>query len=213
MIDPEDPHYRGKLWGTKDLKFWAGLSLILNRMEPESILEIGAGRSTTFFADYACSTSTNFVSIEENWEWHHKITDDLTCMCLPTNYIRHVPVKNGWYDISIFNSEVEDRIYDLVMIDGPVGDEARGHIHAMGRLAEICSNTPLVIVDDTHRPHAKAYLETIARGREIITASYMQRQYRYRPTQIAWVRNEISFIVSDSHTKIIKDALRTAGVI
>jgi predicted O-methyltransferase YrrM len=203
----------GRLWGTKDLRFWGGLISVLNSLNPRSILEIGAGRSTSFFADHAYSTGASFISIEENWEWHLKISDDLMCMCLPHTYVHHVPIKNGWYDSTIFSDITSNRKYDMVMIDGPSGDNARGDLNGISKILDVCADAALIIVDDTHRPGAKQCLDLLAKGKHVYTSHYMQRQYRGRPDLINSIRNEVAFICSDDAAAIIATSLQTAGVI
>jgi hypothetical protein len=42
-----------KIWATKGVHFWTLLGAILLKVRPDSILELGGGRSTTVLADYA----------------------------------------------------------------------------------------------------------------------------------------------------------------
>jgi hypothetical protein len=204
-----------KLWGTKSLSFWTMLSLILIKTKPKNILEIGSGRSTTILADYAYTHNANLISIEESWEWQTKISDDLICMCLPTDYIKHVPITNGWYDRNIFDSEVRGRQYDLVFVDGPCGESARAHKDNMGIL-DICITSNILIIDDVHRPSGKEFQNMItAKGKhtEIITIPYRQRQYaRKMCDKIVTVDNEISFICNNNEALIINQCAATAGV-
>jgi len=207
---------KGNLWGTKSIGFWSILSLILLQMKPKSILEIGSGRSTTFFADYAYSYSADFISIEENWEWCHKIIDDLRCMCLPTEYIKHVPIVNGWYDIKSFDNLVKTKKYDMVFIDGPSGDGRRGHDASMTSLFSASIQSDIVIIDDFHRPFSRRYAESVfqvGNHSTIIIMDYIQRYHGSRRCdKIDTVNNQIAFVVKDLHLEIINSAFISAGV-
>ena len=54
----------GKIWGTKGFLFWTFLSLLLLGAGSKRILELGSGRSTITFAEYARHRRATFVSLE-----------------------------------------------------------------------------------------------------------------------------------------------------
>ena len=54
-------------WGTKGFEFWTFLSVLLRAARPRAVLEVGCGRSSTFFADYAyaCGAKIGRASCRE----------------------------------------------------------------------------------------------------------------------------------------------------
>ena len=157
MIDPEQLYIDGRLWGAKDHKFWCLLSSLLINCKPKSILELGSGRSTTFFADYADSEDIKFTSIEESPHWYAEIHRDLRFMFLSGKYIKHVPIDHitNWYDKELFENAVEFNRYDLVMIDGPSGIGMRKSLSNQNFVMAI-QNAKMIIVDDTQREECRA---------------------------------------------------------
>ena len=104
-----------KPWATKPLEFWAILNLILIKTKPESILELGSGRSTFHFYEYAIKYNKNLESIEHNWTYLKFIQKGLKFVFGKNyNYMNFVPIKNDWYDSSKIKTD-----FDFLFIDGP----------------------------------------------------------------------------------------------
>jgi predicted O-methyltransferase YrrM len=172
-----------KIWGTKDIKFWSFLSMMLVHMKPTSILEVGSGRSTTFLADAAFENNAHIISIEENEEWQKYISDSLEIMCLPHKIITHIPLtKDGWYDVDQFSLKTKlfTQEFDLVFIDGPSGISNRNHEEGINRIVHACRAARMVVVDDTHHPAGLSIVKTIEAARDYsgkFTIDYKQRKW------------------------------------
>ena len=61
-----------KIWNTKGFEFWTFLSLLLQGSGCTRLLELGSGRSTVTFAEYATQKRARFVSLETSPEWFEK---------------------------------------------------------------------------------------------------------------------------------------------
>jgi hypothetical protein len=198
MIDPEQLYIAGKLWGAKDHKFWCLLSSLLIACKPKSILELGAGRSTTFFADYADAENIEFTSIEESPHWYAEIHRDLRFMFLSGKYIKHVPIDHAtrWYDMEWFENAVGFNRYDLVMIDGPSGGGTRNFLT---NLDKTISNARMVIVDDTQRTDCRELSEHISKKLGFTySVSLPYKQRRRGPTTGSVTYDENTVTISTS---------------
>jgi hypothetical protein len=155
-----------RIWATKGIGVWAFLSALLVKLQPESILELGSGRSTTFLADYAFRYRKRCVSIEQDAVWYRKVTEDLRFMNLRGTHVHHVPLDTTmsppWYDRTTLAAAMGGGSYDLVFIDGPQG---AGRRNAEGRafLRQAAREARLLIVDDVHRPYNLAFFTTLAK--------------------------------------------------
>jgi len=205
MLDPEQLYYDGKLWGAKDHKFWCLLSTLLLKCKPKSILELGAGRSTTFFAQYAYEADIPFVSIEESPTWYAEVYRDLRFMFLPGTYIRHVPVDpaTDWYDKEYAENVIDVTAYDMVLIDGPTGKGRRDYRE--NKLVErAIRKSRMIIIDDTQRDDCRAFSRYLANGKgfQQFDISYNQRlrgqnhSVRYDENTVTILTSEWSDVVS-----------------
>lgn len=82
---------------------------ILDNIPKGPILEIGSGCSTDIFESYGY----DIVSIEDNPKYLK-------------NKSRLVPLKDGWYDFDILNKIVNEKRWNLVIVDGPHPRIGRG---------------------------------------------------------------------------------------
>jgi hypothetical protein len=145
-----------RLWGTKGIAFWALLSAVLIKARPESILELGGGRSTTFLADYAFRHRKRCVTVEESEVWFRKISDDLRFMGVRGSYVHHVPIASGdppvWYEEEAARRAIGGRPYDMLFLDGPQGAGRRNR-RGQAIVERVSRDARLIIVDDVHRPY------------------------------------------------------------
>lgn len=200
MLDPEQLYYEGKLWGTKDHKFWCLLSTLLLKCKPNSILELGAGRSTSFFAEYAHSIDIPFVSIEESPIWYAKVYQDLRFMFLPGTYIKHVPIDpaTNWYHHIHAENAMDFTAYDFVMIDGPTGKGKRDY-RENAHMKSAIRNARMVIIDDTHRDDCRAFSNHLigTKGYDGIDIPYKQRKRGISPGSISYDENTVTILTSE----------------
>ena len=104
---------------------------ILDQCNPNSILEIGMGQSTKLISYYNINNQNSHHRCVENDElWIKFFTDTFT---IPNNTeVVHLNITqseviiddkkvSGIYHYENFKEKLEDRKYDLMMIDGPYG--------------------------------------------------------------------------------------------
>ena len=77
-------------WGTKGFEFWTLLSVILKEARPQAILELGCGRSSTFFADYAHAYGAIYLGIENDLRWFNKTNLDIDLLGFEKRHLVHV---------------------------------------------------------------------------------------------------------------------------
>lgn len=145
-----------RVWATKGADFWALLSALLIKTRPETLLEFGGGRSTTFLADYAWRYEKRLITVEQSEEWFKKISEDLRFMGIGRAMVRHVPVEEGvqptWYNLGRTQRLINRDKWDFVFVDGP-NRRARSHPEGQKLVVHAARDARLVIVDDVHRPY------------------------------------------------------------
>jgi hypothetical protein len=194
-----------KLWATKGVLFWSALSGILVRTRPNTILEFGGGRSTTFLADYVHSFRKEGMTIEQSPLWHKKIRNDLKFMSVSGHTVHHVPLSApadgpGWYDFEIVDRLLGDRAFDLVFVDGPVGD-TRSNPRGQAIIARAAREARLIIFDDLHRDYNVRFFDELTRRFPDQSKFF----YPYR-------RNTIAFVAAAEWTGIVRDTLQFLGL-
>lgn len=75
-----------------------------------TILEFGSGYSTKKLLEYY-----TVISIEDNPRWAKVYNSK-------RHKVFHVPITNGWYNVFSIVNIFETRHFDLVLIDGPIGE-------------------------------------------------------------------------------------------
>lgn len=113
--------------------------------ENKTILELGSG-----WASGLLSNHYKVYSIENDPYWINKYN---------TNYI-FAPLKNGWYDTKILKAFVPLIKYDLLLIDGPIGENARSGF--LENLDLFNLKVP-IIVDDIHFKRVKDDMYKLAK--------------------------------------------------
>ncbi len=109
-----------------------------------TILELGSGKGST----KNLSSSYQMISIEE---------DSKYVGLYNSKYI-YAPIKKGWYDVEVLQKIDED--YDLIIVDGPVGEGNRWGF--LDHLNLFNTNVP-IIVDDIHRQAELELLQKLAK--------------------------------------------------
>ena len=108
--------------GTKGCAFWTFLSVLLEATRPRTLLEVGCGRSSTFFADYAYAHKATYVGIESDVRWFNKVDLDIDLLGFNTRHLTHVPLAadGSWYDLDAFRAATSNPgQFDFAFIDGP----------------------------------------------------------------------------------------------
>lgn len=158
-----------KIWGTKGFLFWTFLSLLLLGANSKRILELGSGRSTVTFAEYARYRGATFVSLETSLAWYNKARLELHFLGIPSSPVRLVELdgETGWYRLDQFRSHVQAAAaFDCILIDAPNDDNGvskgmRNSPVAIAELSECCRHADLVIIDDVHRRHVYETVQPI----------------------------------------------------
>lgn len=105
-----------------------------------TILEFGSGYSTKELAKFY-----KVYSVEENQKWVN-VVPNVTYFYSPIKkYDTLVPHSSGWYDDTFIDNLPSH--YDLLLVDGPVGNNRLNFIHFYQRFKH---DIPYV-VDDMHR--------------------------------------------------------------
>jgi hypothetical protein len=172
------------VWGTKGFKFWTWLSAILLEAKPSGILELGSGRSTITFAEYAKLAGATFLSIETQPFWLEKAKMELTLASLPPNCVRLVPIDQAskWYDASNFLDAVKPMQHiDMMLVDAPNEVDGasigwRNSKPGIEILREIARTCDLVIIDDVHRKHVFETIDDVLEDPDAFTRYF----YEYR---------------------------------
>ena len=143
-----------KPWATKPLEFWTILNLILIKTKPDSILELGSGRSTFYLYEYAIKYNKKLESVEHNRTFLKFIQKGLKSVFGKNyNFMNFAPIKIDWYDTSKITTD-----FDFLFIDGPNphsflrnNASTRSSEKAIEFLKDKVNNCKIIIIDDTHR--------------------------------------------------------------
>jgi hypothetical protein len=149
----------------KPIIFWNLLNFILDQKKPKFILELGSGKSTTYFLKYISKNKkSNFLTLEHHYLWYRKQLKYIKknfgkkfCNCL-----RYSRIVDDWYD---FDS---DDKYDFILVDGPNEHSflkrnisKRDSSIAINFFSKKIKNCRVLIVDDTHRTAEKNIIKRL----------------------------------------------------
>src|SRR5450432_3752271 len=93
-------------WGAKGFEFWTFLSVLLARTNYSRILELGSGRSTIVFAEFAKVRNASVTSIETDRQWYNKARMELRWQNLSDDLIHLLKFDESvrWYNVEQFRS-------------------------------------------------------------------------------------------------------------
>jgi hypothetical protein len=181
------------IWGTKGFEFWTFLSLLLLSSRCQRILELGSGRSTITFAEYAKHRGAHFTSLETSRKWYNKGKFELQFINLPTSSLKLIELdrSTGWYRLDQFRSLIRPiEPIDCILIDAPNrknGDSAgvRDASIALETLRACCAGADVVLIDDAHRRHVFATIApTLAEPEKYETYFF---DYRVGISNVNWL--------------------------
>jgi hypothetical protein len=164
-------------WGTKGFEFWTFLSVFLMAARPRAILELGCGRSSTFFADYAYAFKAAYVGIENDLRWFNKTNLDIDLLGFETRHIAHVKLAadGSWYDLEAFKAATRNPgRFDFCLIDGPNEQQffaTRAEIAARFRPEE---GDPFAHRDD---PAGLAAVQAVTRGCDVMMVDDVHKRH------------------------------------
>ena len=108
------------------------------------IFELGSGSGTGVLAQHY-----TMVSIEHNKKFVGKY---------PSTYI-HAPMNGHWYDVGTVKSNLPTK-YDMILIDGPIGDQSRNRIGFYENI-NLFDTSKMMIFDDTNRVGERQLFELV----------------------------------------------------
>lgn len=145
------------VWPTKSFEFWAFLMGLLQRIEPETLLEIGSGRSTFYLAEYAHKQGKSFVSIEQSQEWAILTNALARFGGIEKEYVKRVPVgADGFFDDQMLRKSIPESA-DFLLLDGPNG--ARDSARQAELYKSLAKMARVAIVDDIHLPTIYSHMD------------------------------------------------------
>jgi len=192
-------------WGTKGFEFWTFLSVFLKEVRPRAILELGCGRSSTFFADYAYAYGATYVGIENDLRWFNKTKLDIELLGFEKRHLVHVGLApdGSWYSLERFKAATRDPgRFDFALVDAPnerqffASDDQIdyffrpedgnpfGHRDDPAGLAAIKSVTrdcSVMLVDDVQKMHVFGTVDQMLTDPE----SYEKHYFLYHPRPAA----------------------------
>ena len=87
-----------KIWPTKTYEVWMVIQFLLYNTKPKNLLELGSGRSTHYFSEYASKFNCNLFSIEQNKSFIKKNIVGLKYSYLPIKGLYHIPISGDWFN-------------------------------------------------------------------------------------------------------------------
>ena len=188
-------------WGTKGFEFWTFLSVLLKAAHPRAILEVGCGRSTTFFADYAYAGGATYVGVENDLRWFNKTRLDIELLGFGMRHFVHVTLAadGSWYEMAGFTAATRTPgRFDFALIDGPneklffaseadIAERFRpedgnpfGHRDdpaGLRAIATVTRDCDVMLVDDVHKMHVFRTVDRMLAD----PSSYEKQYFLYRP--------------------------------
>lgn len=160
------------------------MTRILNDKRPRSVLEFGLGISSTLISHYFNSQNMkdgihDVIEHDEGWINFYKNKNRITEGCL-IHLVECVEKKyngcpyNAYADIS---SVVENKKYDVISIDGPIGTEKYSRRDILEFLPDILSDSFIIIMDDAQRKGERSTIGDIKKILEKNQIDYTEGVY------------------------------------
>jgi predicted O-methyltransferase YrrM len=192
-----------RVWGTNSHEFYVLLSVLLHKLQPKSLLELGSGRTTIYLSEYAGKRGAKLVSVEQNPEW--VAFNRLVCRIgrLSEQFVQYVPLQDdGFYSVGRL-SEIVERP-DFVFIDGPAATEAR--TSQVGFLTSAVSAAKLILVDDVQRSTVHEMVSALESSSGCSNRAYL----RYKPRRMQ--TNWLCFLYHDDVAPVVQGAIEYLGI-
>ena len=152
--------------------------LLVNR-RPKAILECGTGESTGLLIHYAQrNPGAHIVSLEDHQQWSEVVLNRFCSEGTPSNFqlicapLGHVGDRYGeqriWYDDAAVIRAMADRVYEVVLIDGPSGRLPGGRGGILNYLPDILADEFVIYFDDAASSLFREEVQTI---RKILLAA------------------------------------------
>ncbi|WP_114750064.1 hypothetical protein [Pleomorphovibrio marinus] len=126
--------------------------------KPKTIIEFGSGLSTIIISNFLKEVNLNveFISVDQDKNWQNLISRHCNSVSFFSFEIsdNNPFSKNGdgkWFDIPN-KSELLNKNYDLVIIDGPIGKKNKfARYGAINFLRNKLTKSSIIFIDDIHR--------------------------------------------------------------
>jgi hypothetical protein len=122
---------------------------IVDAFAPKAVLELGAGETTKLLAAFERGARIDTVTLENDPHWARQVGrtagTEVTASPLVERVIRGHPARG--YDLG----PIRDRRFDMVVVDGPVGERRRSRWVALEVLDRHLADEFVVVFDDVHR--------------------------------------------------------------
>ena len=195
--------FRGiKVWPTKSYEVWLVIQFLLFSTKPKNLLELGSGRSTHYFSEYAYKCNCNLYSIEQNKNFVRKNTIGLKSSYLPINGLYHIPISGDWFDTKKLEKILKSTTLDFILVDAPGGAGNSGTRNSqVGNefLIKVCQSCSVIVYDDTHRKNVKDAFNKLKKS---LHEDYFQICMNY---PVGKRMNEITFLVKLKYYSTFKD--------
>ena len=182
-----------KTWPTKSYEVWLFIQFLLYKSKSKTVLELGSGRSTHYFAEYCQKNSGELISIEQNKAYLKKNKKGLKKSYLQINGLYHVPIIGDWFDVNILNEIISNKIIDFVLIDAPGGGGKGIRNSDVGNdfLKLVTNKATIIVIDDFHRKEVKSSVDSFLLERKVDFIPFL---FTY-PVWSNHQQNEILFLV------------------
>ena len=191
-----------KVWPTKSYEVWMVIQFLLFTTKPKNLLELGSGRSTHYFSEYAYKYNCNLYSIEQNRSFIRKNIIGLKSSYLPIDGLYHIPISGDWFNTKKLERILNSTILDFILVDAPGGAGNTGNRNSqVGNdfLKKNCKSSSVIVYDDTHRKNVKDAFKQLKNS---LPGDYFQICMNY---PVGKTMNEITFLVKHSHYSTFKD--------
>lgn len=129
---------------------------IVDTFAPGAVLELGAGETTRLLAAFQRASHTHVVTLESDPEWARRVAraagTEVTASPLVERVVRGHGTRG--YD----PGAIEGRRFEMVVVDGPVGERTRSRWGTLEVLDRHLADEFVVVFDDVHR---KGEIDTV----------------------------------------------------
>ncbi len=146
------------------------LSRVLQEIQPESILELGMGQSTTIVDMYSkyCYNMGKMVRhdiIEQDSKWieFYKKNNSLsnTSNIFQRDVVFEQRENGPFYKYAALNSILQGKKYTLISVDGPWGGENISRTDLIEFIPDILEDDWVILLDDCQRRGEKRMIELL----------------------------------------------------
>ena len=184
------------------MEFWTLLNFILIYTKPNSILELGSGRSTFYLYEYAIGYEKKLNSIEHNYKFYRYIKKNLRSIFNnDCDFVTFAPIKKNWYETKNISNN-----FDFLFIDGPNkksfiknNKSFRNSDQSINFLKDKIHYCKIIIIDDTHRDQEKDLIKKLK-----INLSFLEFIYNDNNSLRIYFQNEYEDYINEISNRICK---------